>query len=65
MFVLLLQQPPETESSQIEGLAEGWDDEGGEWESFEQPKTSEKTSEGWEDNWGDDFSALQVGSCVQ
>ena len=50
-------QPPRSEPSYAEELAEGWDDGGDEWESFEQPKTSD----GWDDNWGDDFSSVQVG----
>ena len=58
---LLLQQPLNAEPSQVEGLTEGWDDEGDEWESFEQPKTSDS----WDDNWGDDFSALQVWEAVK
>ena len=55
---LLSPQLPGNEPPQVEGLAEGWDDGGDEWESFEQPKTSD----GWNDNWGDDFSTLQVGT---
>ena len=35
-----LQQFLESDLSQIEGLAEGWDGEGEGWESFEQPETS-------------------------
>lgn len=55
MVFYTVQQFPESQPSQ--GLAEGWDDDGGdEWESFEQSRTSD----GWDDNWGDDFSALQV-----
>ena len=56
MFCVPLCQLRGGEPSQVEGLAEGWDDEGDEWESFEQPKTSDS----WDDYWGEDFSPLQV-----
>ena len=54
--LLPVQQCPESKPAQVEELAEGWDDGGDEWESFEQSKTFD----GGDDKWADDFSALQV-----